>query len=301
MNNVNKIALILSFIFPGFGQISNREYMKGMSFIILQISFIILVFYPESTFFSIGMVAIPLLWIWGMVDASRIYQNYSSEHRRAQRRRNIRLTLGIIAFGILSEAIFVPIILNIRSHYNIASEEQIKNELRLSEVSPDARSHPKNLEESIHASSDTSPNSPSFSEGSTSVYDKKAPVDNKTSSPSSLPNDFEPQSRPRQNPTAANEDTFRVPEKSSVSPAWIVTVSVSEKYDEISKLYLELRKKYSQVQIIPVSSNQKQNAYAVAIAGFATISEAENIAVQLRKDIPKCFVASYENPAIPVK
>ncbi|MFQ6041859.1 MAG: hypothetical protein ACE5PV_13460, partial [Candidatus Poribacteria bacterium] len=204
MNNVNKIALISSFIFPGFGQISNREYMKGITFIILQIIFIILVFYPESTFFSIGMVAIPLLWIWGMVDASRIYQNYSSEHRRAYRRRNIRLTLGIIAFGILSEAIFVPIVLNIRSHYNIASEEQINNELRL--------------------------NSPSVSEGSTSVYDKKASVENKTSSPSSLPNDFEPQSRPRQNSTAVSENTFRVPEKNSASSSWVVTVSVSEKY-----------------------------------------------------------------------
>jgi len=239
MNNMNKIALILSFIFPGFGQISNREYMKGITFIILQIIFIILAFYPESTLFPLGMVAIPILWIWGMVDASRIYHNYSSEHRRLQRRRNIRLTIGIIAFWLLSEAIFVPIILNIRSHYKIASEGQIHHELNFSEISSDARSHLENREGSIDSSSDTSPNSSSLPESSTAVNDKKAPVDNKTYSSSPMPDDLESQNRRHQNSTAASEATSRTPERTSASSSWVVTVSVSEEYNEISKLYLQ--------------------------------------------------------------
>jgi hypothetical protein len=301
MNHVNRIALILSFIFPGFGQISNREYMKGTTFIILQIVFIIIVFYPESTLFSLGMIAIPILWIWGMVDASRIYHNYSSEYRRTQRRRNIKLTLGIIAFGILSEAIFIPIILNLRSHYEIASEEQTHNDLSFSEIPSEAQNHPKNLEGSIDSPSNTSPNSTSLPGNFTSVNDKKASVDNNRSSSSPLPDDLESQNRPPQNSTATSEYTLRDQEKTADLSSWVVTVSVSEKYTEISKLYLELRQKYDQVQIIPVFSNPKRNAYAVVIASFSTLSEAEKRADKLRQDIPKCFVASYENPAIPVK
>ena len=276
MNNVNKIALILSFVFPGFGQIWNREYTKGINLILLHVIFIILVFYPGSNLYPIGMVSIPILWIWGMVDASRIYQNFSSEYRRVQRRRNIRLTLGIIAFVILSEAIFVPTILTIRGNYKTTSEEDIYNESRFG----DARNHSENRSESTHSSNDIYSNASSISESSNS--------------------DFEPKQQKLHSSVPANEDTFRSSEQISPSYPWVVTVSVSEKYDEINKLYHELSRKY-QVQIIPISSNPKHNAFAVAITGFATILDAENIANKLRKDVPKCFVASYENPATPVK
>jgi len=296
MNNVNKTALVLSFIFPGFGQIWNREYTKGINFILLQIIFIILVFYPGSNLFSIGMVAMPILWIWAMVDSSRLFYIYSSEHRRAQRRRNIRLALGIIAFWILSEAIFIPIILTIRRNYK--TEEDIYKS-RINEIPSDARSHPENREKLAYTSNSISPNAPT-SENSTSVDDKAASGNNNASSSSPALNDFKLQQKQPTDSTLDNEDTSRPSPKTSASSPWVITVSVSEKYDEISNLYLELRKKY-QVQIIPVSSNPKQNAYAVAITGFATIVAAENIANELRKNIPNCFVASYENPTIPVK
>lgn len=270
---MNKVALILSFIFSGFGQIWNREYTKGITFILLQIVFIIFLFYPDSNLFPISMVAIPMLWIWGMVDASRIYHVFLSEHRRVQRRRNILTTLGIIALFILSEAIFVPIILTIRRNYNTPSN-------------------------------DTSLNASSISGSSTSVGDKKDPGDNNVYSPSSMPDDFETKhmehpdedGRQRQSSAPTYESTFQSSEQVSPSHSWVVTVSISDKNNEISELYHELRKKY-QVEIIPVSSNPKHNAFAVSITGFGTILDAENIA----KDIPKSFVASYENPAIPVK
>ncbi|MBM3235682.1 hypothetical protein FJZ31_05240 [Candidatus Poribacteria bacterium] len=307
MNNVSKTALILSFIFPGFGQIWNREYTKGVNFILLQIIFIILVFYPGSNLFFIGMVAIPILWIWGMVDSSRLFYIYSSEHRRVQRKRNIKLALGIIAFLILSEAIFIPIILTIRRNYK--TEEDIYKS-KINEIPSDAQSHPANRQKLVYASNGISPNAPT-SENSTSVDGKTASGNNNVSSSSPVLNDFKLQQKQPPDSTLDNEDTSRLSptvrevtaERSEQAPAsslWVITVSVSEKYTEISNLYLELRKKY-QVQIIPVSSNPKQNAYAVAITGFATILAAENIANELRKDIPNCFVASYENPTIPVK
>jgi cell division septation protein DedD len=231
-----------------------------------------------------------------MVDASRLFYIYSSEHRRTQRRRNFRLTLGIIAFLILSEAIFIPTILTIRRNYK--TEEDIYKS-RINEIPSDVRNHPEDREKLAYASNRISPNT-STSENSTSGNDKKASVDNNASSSSPALNDFEIQQKQPPASILDNEDTSRPSPKTSTSSSWVITVSVSEKYNEISKLYLELRKKY-QVQIIPVSSNPEQNAYAVAITGFANILDAENIANELRKDIPKCFVASYENPTIPVK
>ena len=303
---MNKIALLLSFIFPGFGQIWNREYTKGVTFILLNVVFILLVFYPDSNLFLIGMVAIPILWIWGMMDASRLFYIYSSEYRRVQRRRNIRLTLGIIAFLILSEAIFIPIILTIRRNYKTTSREDIYKS-RINEMPSDVQNHPENRGETIHTFSfrsetnnNISPNA-STSENSTSVDDKKKALShNNAYSSSPALNDFELQQKQHRLSNPENEDTSPFSSQTSASSPWVVTVSVSENYNDISNLYLELRKKY-QVQIIPVSSNPKQNAYAVAITGFATILEAENLVNELRKDIPKCFVASYEKPAIPVK
>jgi len=271
MNHVNKIALILSFIFPGFGQMWNREYMKGISFIIIHIILVIFLIYPESSLFTLSMIAMPSLWVWGMVDASRIYYNYSSEYRRVQRRRNIRITLGIIAFWIVSEAIFIPTTLTTIRRNDKNSSEYISNDASIM-------------------------NPTSIAESSTSVNDIDAPDGNKTYSPS----DLGTQQKQSNSSAIPNEDTLQYSRQTLPSYPWVVTVRVSEKYDEINKLYHELRNKY-QVQIIPVSSNPKHNAFAVIITNFATISDAKNVADELRKDIPECFVASYENPAIPAK
>jgi TM2 domain-containing membrane protein YozV len=59
------IAVILSFILIGLGQAYNGEIAKAVVFLILYALSIIL------TFFMIGFVVIPILWIWSMVDAYR--------------------------------------------------------------------------------------------------------------------------------------------------------------------------------------------------------------------------------------
>ena len=120
MNNLNKTAFILSFIFPGLGQIWNREFMKGLCFIILQIVSLLLIFYPDSTLFPLGMVVAPILWVWGMVDASRIYAFRYTPGRR----KNVRLiTIGIMGFWILSEGIFVSVVLKMKNTNEPSAEE----------------------------------------------------------------------------------------------------------------------------------------------------------------------------------
>ncbi len=58
-------AAILSFLFIGLGQAYNGEIAKAILFLILYAISIYL------TFFMIGFVTTPILWIWSMVDAYR--------------------------------------------------------------------------------------------------------------------------------------------------------------------------------------------------------------------------------------
>jgi TM2 domain-containing membrane protein YozV len=59
------VAAILSFLFMGLGQAYNGEIAKAVVFLILYALSIFL------TFFLIGFVTIPILWIWSIVDAYR--------------------------------------------------------------------------------------------------------------------------------------------------------------------------------------------------------------------------------------
>jgi TM2 domain-containing membrane protein YozV len=61
-------AAILSFFFLGLGQAYNGEIAKALVFLILYVISIFL------TFFIIGFVTIPILWVWSMVDAYRSSQ-----------------------------------------------------------------------------------------------------------------------------------------------------------------------------------------------------------------------------------
>jgi TM2 domain-containing membrane protein YozV len=62
------VAAIFSSFFIGLGQAYNGEIAKAVIFLILYAISIFL------TFFLIGFVTIPILWIWSMVDAYRSSQ-----------------------------------------------------------------------------------------------------------------------------------------------------------------------------------------------------------------------------------
>jgi TM2 domain-containing membrane protein YozV len=62
------VAAILSFFFMGLGQAYNGEIAKAVVFLILYAISIFL------TFFIIGFVTIPILWIWSIVDAYKSSQ-----------------------------------------------------------------------------------------------------------------------------------------------------------------------------------------------------------------------------------
>lgn len=62
------LAAILSFLLMGLGQAYNGEIVKAVLFLMLYAISIFL------TFFMIGFVTTPILWIWSMVDAYRSSQ-----------------------------------------------------------------------------------------------------------------------------------------------------------------------------------------------------------------------------------
>ena len=62
------MAAILSCIFLGLGQAYNKETTKAVFFVILYAVSIFL------TFFIIGFLTTPILWIWSVVDAYRSSQ-----------------------------------------------------------------------------------------------------------------------------------------------------------------------------------------------------------------------------------
>jgi TM2 domain-containing membrane protein YozV len=70
-------AAILSFLLMGLGQAYNGEIAKAVAFLVLYGISIFL------TFFMIGFVATPILWIWSMVDAYRSSQRINqADHAR---------------------------------------------------------------------------------------------------------------------------------------------------------------------------------------------------------------------------
>ena len=64
---------ILSCLFIGLGQAYNGQTAKAVVFVILYAISIFL------TFFIIGFVTTPILWIWSMVDAYRSSQRINQE------------------------------------------------------------------------------------------------------------------------------------------------------------------------------------------------------------------------------
>ena len=66
------VAAILSFFLMGLGQAYNGQTAKAVVFLILYAVSIFL------TFYIIGFVTIPILWIWSIVDAYRSSQKIKS-------------------------------------------------------------------------------------------------------------------------------------------------------------------------------------------------------------------------------
>ncbi len=78
------MALILSFICPGLGQIYKRETLKGISFILICTLLIVPLFFlssPPSLLYFSGLSVLLLIWLMGMVDAYIDYEALMGKER----------------------------------------------------------------------------------------------------------------------------------------------------------------------------------------------------------------------------
>lgn len=118
----NKIALALSFIYCGLGQICMGKFAKGMS---LAAIYTLLIFSFHSskplpvTHFFLGVITLAM-WIMGIVDSYIAADFYKREFRT-------RLTLTIISGSIVISAIALMLISWPRI-FSIPTEQSIQNE-----------------------------------------------------------------------------------------------------------------------------------------------------------------------------
>lgn len=65
-----KLALILSFIYCGLGQIYKGQTLKGIDFAIVYTMSIVAYFFPASSWLQrMGLSVLPAMWLVGMIDA----------------------------------------------------------------------------------------------------------------------------------------------------------------------------------------------------------------------------------------
>lgn len=72
-------AAVLSFLISGLGQIYNGHIFKGIMLIIIQL------INGALTFILIGYLFLPIVWLYGIIDA---YRSAGKINRRSYRRYN---------------------------------------------------------------------------------------------------------------------------------------------------------------------------------------------------------------------
>ena len=70
------VAAILSFLINGLGQIYNGEIGKGILIFVIQIVNALL------TMVIIGLITLPIVWIWSVYDAYKVAQRINEEATR---------------------------------------------------------------------------------------------------------------------------------------------------------------------------------------------------------------------------
>ena len=115
-----KLALALSFIYCGLGQIYNRQILKGVDFAIIYTMLFIAAFSSLSWLRIFGISTLPFMWLIGMVDA------YISRNRDFQMRKWLLIMSVAALVSLLVFMLQVFLIPNIRSDNIEQSAETVQ-------------------------------------------------------------------------------------------------------------------------------------------------------------------------------
>lgn len=303
---INKVALILSIIFPGIGQIYKREYLKGIDLIIIQCMFIFFLFYPRSFLFPLGVVLVPTLWVLGVADAcfespwkrsgKRWRREASSKRlrRRGYSRLFTRLALLTVAVWVFTVIVFVSTTILVKRKANPSKPAgMIVNEVSELQLLPEDTPITNSDDMSLNANP---ANIPAI-----------IPVKEQNPLPAELaPTSSDMLSTPTDtHPSNVESDLKQLPQ---INLPWleernlpyVITVGAFSQLRNADELCLRLSRKKYQSLIIPAISVNNQRIHVVVISGFASIPAAKVIADKLKREFRDCFVATLDNPTIPV-
>ncbi len=71
------LAIMLSIVFTGLGQLYNGQILKGLLFIVIQIGNFVLMHW------FIGIITAPVFWVYGLIDAVDTAGRINAERRKA--------------------------------------------------------------------------------------------------------------------------------------------------------------------------------------------------------------------------
>lgn len=122
------VSLILSFIYCGLGQIYKRETSKGVCFVIVYTTLIVLLFFFSFSSFVYLFVlsALILMWLIGMIDA------YVDDEALMKRERWMfwRSLLAVVRFsGIFASAVALVLVASV----SFENENDVRNDTRIME------------------------------------------------------------------------------------------------------------------------------------------------------------------------
>jgi len=315
---INKTALILSGVFPGIGQIYKREYMKGFDLIIIQCIFIFFLFHPARMLFSLGVVLVPTIWVWSMVDAGISLTSGRRRHLKYLRLHRWRILLvgTVYIFAVIVFALAATVIkhkLNYSTNTVVIATEEPKLKL-LTDRNPITTCDDTSLvsnsanESSIILVKDIQ--NPPVAKRERKHGETTLQLEKSATTFSEMPStstDIQPVNVEAEPEQPSKIDSSRLEGKEAFS--YIIITSVFSQYRNAEKLSCQLSQKGYHPMIAPVISSDNQRVHAVVIPVSSTISVAKAITNKLKQEIGECrncfiatpdsFIATLDKPIVP--
>jgi len=134
------VPVLLSFLLSGLGQIYKREYSKGGSLALLEMTSILLISSRQPTLYELGILGFPIIWVLGMLDAGDLLP---SEYLLVRNRWKWLVIGGNFLAIALATGMFVGAMWRFRplpSHKVAAPEKTIKPTIPSKPISVEKRS-----------------------------------------------------------------------------------------------------------------------------------------------------------------
>ena len=270
-----KIALLLSCLYCGLGQIYKREILKGIDFAFIYTILIVCFLSSERILFYIGAFSLPLLWIIGVIDAYGI-ESYQPPNIKAR-----------FLFVVLAELVIAPILLLAHGYFLSNTERAVTPKENSSRIQVDVKAGKQQSPTGRHA--DAAPTNDAT--GTEVTADKKQ---EELPSPKPPPDKGEKPLQPEEKQQAREKDDGRRAGEASLpadvfgqaTEKRIYSVLVGSFTDEAqaNRLRDKLQGKGYTAWVKPTFLRSKgQLWYGVRVGKFSSKKDAQAMALKLHR------------------